>query len=704
LPPFPPRRAASSSNGHRPHIHVIGSLKRHWFISVFVFLMLLGCGAFILWKKDKPIYEAESTVYVSPRFPKILANDSEVDLPYDSYFSDQIQKVTRHDIIEQAIKKLPDAVRKRSGPVIPYEVEVLQKQLDAKRIGYTYEMSIDLIGPSPDGLAEILNTVTETYVEKAKNEEFYGLDDRLATLRQEQDRLQKQMDDRLTEQAQLMQELGVATISFKEGATNPYDSTSQTVREQLAVARMERQAAEAKYTAVLKGDGSAGSTALEAAADEAIAADTSLSVTRSNLNSRRSALVEEMNGLRPDHPIYQKDKEEIVSIDAQMNDLRRKAADHLQDKLRQDVTRTRMIELQLGQELGQKTHTATAAAPKFQRATELGPEIDSLQKAYDAINDRIRELELESKSPGSIHVSTVALTPGGPVPSKLKIFLLALVVISLFCATATPVGIDLLDSRIYTPRDVETVVGFHPLGTLLDDDEFSQEISGEYYLRLAAGIDNAVRNSGARTFLFTSPEHGGGTSTIVEKLSEKLRGLDLKTLTIVASVVGETEIPRDGVNSRSELVTQRRLKNEEMQTAAITPLTVYESPGNGRGARANSPNPAVRNLRQALEHHDVVLIDADPLPISATTEYLARITDATVLVVKASTTTKQELDRSARLLDRLEVAGVAVILNKVSRERADRDLKSEFRRFDQSLRRRSSSAKKDNMRRGETSA
>jgi len=61
----------------------------------------------------------------------------------------------------------------------------------------------------------------------------------------------------------------------------------------------------------------------------------------------------------------------------------------------------------------------------------------------------------------------------------------------------------------------------------------------------------------------------------------------------------------------------------------------------------------------------VLLIDGDPLPTSANTEYLARICDATVLVVGSSTSTRQELERSARLLERLEVAGVAVVLNKI---------------------------------------
>jgi capsular polysaccharide biosynthesis protein len=683
---------------------MLASLKRHWLVSSAVFLVLVAAGTFVLWKKVKPVYKAESTVYVSPKFPKILANDTEVDLPYDSYFPDQVQKVTRRDIIEEAITKLPYSVRHLTGPALPYEIELLQEQVEAKRIGYTYEMSISLYGPSPNGLAETVNSVTDTYVEKAKNEEFYGLDARLTTLHQEQDRLQKQMDDRLGEQAQLMQQLGVATISTAPGATNPYDSSSQTVRGQLAVARVEREAAEARYAAVLKSDGSEGSSALEGAADEAIAADTGLSVMRSNLNSRRATLVEEMNGLRADHPIYQKDKEEIASIDSQMNDLRHKASDHLQTKLRQDVTRTRMVELQLAQELGKNTHTATAAAPKFQRATELGPEIDSLQKAYDAIDDRIRELELESKSPGSIHVSTAALTPLGPEPSKLRILLGALIVISLLCAVVTPIGIDLFDGRIYTPRDVEGVVGFHPLGVLLDDEEFRQEISSEYYLRLAAGIDNAVRNSGARTFLFTSPGHESGTSTIVEKLSEKLRGLDLKTLTITASAMAELEIPRDGAPSRSELLVQRRIKSEEIKPSAITPLTIYDYTGSDRGPKTPSPNPAVKTLHNARENYDVVLIDADPLPISATTEYLARVTDATVLVVRSSTTTKHELERAARLLERLEVAGVAVILNRVGLDRADRALRSEFHHYEQSLRRRRSAAPKDKGHRGEASA
>jgi capsular polysaccharide biosynthesis protein len=691
---------------------LVGSLRRYWYVATAVFIILAGCGAFAVWKKAKPDYESHSVIYLSPKFPKLLASDSEVELPYDSYVQDQIQTVTRHDIIADSISKLPYSVRygmglasSYKGPALPYEIQVLQKTLEVKRVGSTYEVSIGLHGDTPNDLAEIVNTVTDTYVERMKSEEFYGLEDRLNTLRQEKVRLQKQMDDGMLEQARLMQQIGVATLSAKDGGANIYDSSLQKLSDEQVTARMQRQAAEAQLAAVEKGSGPGGSSVMDAAADEAVATDAGLSGVRTTLNSRRYALLEEMSGLRPDHPVYQKDKEELDSIDGRLNDLKRKAGGHLEDKLRGEVTRTRMIELQLTQEMAQRTNSAASAAPKFQKATALGPELDSLQKAYSAIDDRIRDLELESSSPGSIHVSSRALTPLNPEPSKLRIYVLALILLSIACAIAAPVAIDLLDRRIFTAQDVEHVMGFHPLGVLLDTREFGREIAGEYYLRLAAGIDHAVRNSGARIFLFTSPSHGSGTSTVVREVSQKLRSLDLRTHTIMASASEGLDITPGDILRRSQPLLQKRNKTDEVRPTALAPIaTVRGRADYGMGPDAPALNSVVRGLYQVSELCDVVLIDASPLPISAHTEYLARISDVTVLVVKSSVTTKQELDRSARLLERLDVAGVAVVLNEIRQERTDRGLKKELDGYKQSFRQRRSAPAKDPVRRERASA
>jgi succinoglycan biosynthesis transport protein ExoP len=680
---FPPSRpGGGSSDGPRHALYIFfSSVRRHLPVFLIVSSVLIGCGAFVFRDKAKPVYSSQSVVYISPKFPKVLNTDSEVELPYDSYFEDQIQTVTRYDIVSDAISHLPPAVRHRTDAPLPSEIAKLQHSLDVKRVGTSYEMSIGLLGSSPDGLADTVNAVTNSYVEITRNEEFYGLGDRLNTLRQESGHLREQIDSDLAEQADLMQQLGVASVSTGDGATNPYDTSSNSVRNQLNLARMQREAAEAQLDTSLKSDGVGEASALDTAAEEAITADPALSGMWSTLNTRRGLLLEEMSGLRPEHPIHQKDQDELSSIDGVMGDLRHKATAQLQSKLRRDVERTRLVELKLTQELNENTQNAAAAAPKYQRAIELGPEIETLQKAYEAIDDRIRDLELESSSPGSVHVSTRALTPSSPEHGRLPLYALALVLISLGCGSAVAIGIDLFDSRIYMPEDIERVVGFHPIGILLDSDEFSEGASEDYYFRLAAGINKAVRNAGARTFLFTSQAHGAGTSTIIRRLSEQLRGLNVRCRTITAAGSDGIDSSR-GSFSRSELLLQGWNENDEIQQAPLAKGAVHSRPGSRTEEDAPPANSAEQALRQECVGYDVVLIDSDPLPISANTEYLARVVDATVLVIRAGMTTKQELHRAARLLERLEVPGVAVVLNKIRLERADRDLRRELHSFE----------------------
>jgi polysaccharide biosynthesis transport protein len=675
-----PRRQNFSEAKER-QLNLIASVQRHWAVSLIVFVVILGAGVFILWKKARPVYNSHSVVYISPKFPTVLNNNSEVELPYDSYFQEQVQTVTRYDIIHDAIASLSYSARNRSGPVLPSEIESLLKDLVVKRVGTSYEMSVGLSGPSPHGLAEIVNAVTNTYIERAKNPQFYGVNDRLKALNQEKQRLQTQIDKSLAEKAHLMEQLGVATTTTQVGTTNPYDATSTTVRTELATARMQRETAEAELEALLRRNAPANSDALDVAGKEAIAADPGLAAMWSSLSSRRAMLLQEMTGLRPDHPVYQKDKDNLASTDTIMSDLKRQAVQEVQNKLRQDVDRARMVELKLTRELEEKTNSATSAAPKYLRATELGPEIDSLQKSLEAIDNRIRDLDLESSSPGSIHVSTKALTPASPERSKLPIFALAVLIISLTIAAAVPVGMDLLDHRIYTPHDVERVVGFHPIGVLVDEDQFPEEVAGEYYFRLAAGIDHAVRSSGARIFLFTSVAQGAGTTTVVKKLSEQLSSLNLRTRTMTAAASGELDLLSSDDSPHPHNKWNRP---EDVLQSPSSPIA-YNHPRRQLKRDTPPPNWVEQTLNRAAMDYDVVLIDAQPMPVSAQTEYLARLADATVLVVKARGTSRHDLECTARVLERLEVAGVAVILNKMRVDRVDGILKKALRSYEKSF-------------------
>jgi hypothetical protein len=41
------------------------------------------------------------------------------------------------------------------GPALPYEIELLQKNLEVKRLGSTYEMAIGMHGATPNDLAQL---------------------------------------------------------------------------------------------------------------------------------------------------------------------------------------------------------------------------------------------------------------------------------------------------------------------------------------------------------------------------------------------------------------------------------------------------------------------------------------------------------------------------------------------------------------------
>ncbi len=87
-------------------------------------------------------------------------------------------------------------------------------------------------------------------------------------------------------------------------------------------------------------------------------------------------------------------------------------------------------------------------------------------------------------------------------------------------------------------------------------------------------------------------------------------------------------------------------------------------------------------FKDLTKEYDLVLIDATPLPISAETEYLARFADVTILVTESGKTRKAQLKRASRLLERLNVRGIATIVNKIGLLRASRAVKRDLEEFE----------------------
>ncbi len=100
-----------------------------------------------------------------------------------------------------------------------------------------------------------------------------------------------------------------------------------------------------------------------------------------------------------------------------------------------------------------------------------------------------------------------------------------------------------------------------------------------------------------------------------------------------------------------------------------------------RGRLLPSVHAVTRAFRETHGEYDILLLDCQPLFVSADTEYLARMADATLLIVESGMVLKGDLLRAARLLERLPVSSVAVVLNQLKLERADASLREDLREF-----------------------
>ncbi len=676
LPPAQP--VLPPPPGFSFNIDILRSLRIHALAATLVTLLTFILGLAVLIRHHL-VYAATSVVYVSPTFPATLSADREQEYPYESYIAEQINSVTRYDVIADALHKLRPGLVQRPGQSEEVAVSNLQKRLTVRRNGLTYQMFITLEGGSPDHLAEIVNTVTNSYISKMKGEEFYGRDERLETLKQARDKVQKDLNTALQEQAQLSQALGVAVIGSD---SDQLDSQVAKLRTDLTTAHEQRIQAEAQLNSLENGSSPGTSSALDGAADEIIASDPSLLALRTSMSQKRVLLLDQLAGLTANNPLRKATEQELAlteqGLQKLQSNLRAKAAARLEQKLRTEVRRTSMVEAKLTHDLQANTHQATTAAPKFQRADELKAQITDLQARYATLDDRTRNLELESSSPGSVHMFSPARTPLGPERSKFRELGIFLIPFSLIMGLSSVVVIDILDPRIYSPADVEQTLGFSPIGSIFDDRDVTLQAYDECSLRLAAGIDQAARNAGVRAVVLTGIHSGAGTTTIVENLGSTLAKLGRKTLTIDASgvtppvaflTVGINRPPKNESDSGThtdDISLQKGSVVTQQVSSQIAPLTSFMD----------------QAFKDLTKEYDLVLIDATPLPISAETEYLARFADVTILVTESGKTRKAQLRRASRLLERLNVRGTATIVNKIGLLRASRAVKKDLEEFE----------------------
>ena len=673
---------ASGNDGPLVRLNLIRALQLHRGLALGIALggIVLAL-AYIA--KSWPVYIAQSQIYIQPAVSKVITQGNADSEPinstvYDSFVQEQVQNASNPDVLLNALHKMGPGAFQKPGETEQAAADRLGHAVEVARVATSYEVSIT--AKSKDGAlsAKIANAVAASIVEKAAGEGNAGDAERITVLTDERTRIQNELNSDYAEQADLNKQLGMAAVG--ESAPDLIDEQIEKTREELIKAQTDHDEAEARYSSIKASQGTS-SAAMNAEADDIIASDAGLTSMKTSLNTRRATLISQMANLTPSNPEYKQDAEELAKINANlesmMKDLRNNASTRIQEKLRTDLVRTSSVEAQLNGQLRNLAETAAGATPKLQRVNDLSTNIVRLRNRYTTVDEQLHNLMLEDSAPGAVHLSVAAVAPLHPTVSGILKKALPLALAGLILGLLAASIANHLDPKVYIAADVQQVLGFAPMAVLPDFGEVSDEVASENLLRLSATIEHARKQGNLKSCIFTGTSSGTGVTTVATRVRDILEAMGRPTVLLDASGT-TTPVEHEHGSAKGQ------------QTALDHPAAM-------RGSRSTALLQQVTQ-ETATQHESLVLTDAAPLVISAETEYLARFVDCAIVVAESGVTTRAQLLAAVSALQRLDVATIGFVLNRVGLAKADPAFRDSMREIENHRRAQSEATAKHTVR------
>jgi len=650
-------------------IEPMRSVVRHWKLAAIVVLSVIILGVPFAWMKGKAKWRAEGAMFISPRFIRNLDGDSEYEMQsnqqYREFVQQQVRTVDRYDILTTALAPGTPAA---NFWILPHEttkhaIDRLRGALQITPVADTYLVTVAIEGNGPKGLADVVNSVLQSFIATSRHEALYDSSDRLNNLADDKRELTQQIAKLSEERTGLANQLG--TTVFNESMINSLDAQLGSSMSALADARRSRFAAQAALGN--KSGSQEPNEATLAVALQSATSDNSLSSFNGALTGRKAQLLISISGLSPQHPQRIAAEKEIKAIDHEIEAvtlaLRDRLAKNQQAISQAKLQQSKEIEDQIQHETDVLHQQIEDYSHGYQRSVAIGDEIERLRKRVDSVEDRENFLELESKAPGFIRVFSPALTPDEPFEGGRKKLLMIVLAAGIVLGLVVPVGMDFMDPHLKAPRELESQLGLPITGWLPE----SSIVDPAYLLRAAVSIRRHGDQLRHRVLVVTAISHGGGSTTVSLGLGMALDRLGTRTIVIEANPL-TSDVRYNGQASLEGLISWM-----SKPTGVRLPVTLGSDELPDRvatGAGTIEDLLPVERLMPLFEKEanawDLIIIDAAPLESSLATEELIRVFGSVLLVVNSQIDKKKDVTRCMEKIDQLAPEAFGAVLNKVT--------------------------------------
>ncbi len=649
------------------------SLRKHYRISIVIWVLVVLAGLPVAWIKGKNYFYTESVFQVSPNYMKTLTSDKEVEFQSNSQYREFVNHLSntirRYDVIERAVKKLRDEQIdiQPKGMTERKLIEQLQKLLLVRAIPDTYMVRIGLEGADKEKLDDIVNAVMHAFLETTKNEQLFGSVERMQALQANGENLRLEISQLETQRLQLTEPLGLTT--FGDNVINPFDGMLTQAREKHTAAAIERMQAEAILQAFLQQretPATAGRSILEMRLQ-----DNGLQALRNAVINRSEELNRTTAGLEDKHPAKQPALTELATIQKRLqaneSAFEASAFDNIKSRLTATVQQTRQVEKDVQLTMNAIESQAVDYARNFQQAMRLTNDIKKREQEYKEVRDRLNYLTNESQAIGFVRLVTPALpaiTPMGVGKVKL---LLVILVLASGLALSAPVALDLLDRRIFTVNDAEKLMGIPAAGWQLEVTNLATQLyAKEQTRRFASTLIRNQARAAQRVFAFTPLKSGEKCTEVILDTAQELKQLGHTVLVVDAN----SFVPSTAFDASVPGLT-------DYLSGAATPEQIIQclmhqgSPLDavGFGQAQDFGIQRLDLLKEAVaqwqQRYAFVLINLPPILLSADTELLIGALGQVFMVLQAQSITKGEVTRAKRLLERLDPEAVGLFVNQI---------------------------------------
>lgn len=310
---------------------------------------------------------------------------------------------------------------------------------------------------------------------------------------------------------------------------------------------------------------------------------------------------------------------------------------------------------------------------------DLEPELDLIDARVQAVAQNITNLQLNSRlaASGTAQIVQVAAPPQVPTNAPLSRNLVLAMVVGLILGAAAALLAENLDRTIKGPDDL-AALGVPILGLIPDPGRHLSAAElplatmrhpgsapAEAYQKVRTAVEFTLLGRHISSLLITSPNQAEGKTTLATNLAWAMSAVDHRVALIdvdfrrprIHEVFGCDPEPGLSDNLRSGMpLSEMAVRVGEPGTRNLVVIPTGSLPPNPSDFVASPGFTAV--IRDLEAEADLVILDAPPVGPVSDALSIGRDVDAVIVVVRARSTTRENLIDT---LDSLRQVGADVI-------------------------------------------